>query len=164
MSAFSDLAKKPLAAPLLAVGGLLLAFAAWSLPVNLKALSPALLREAGAGTPTLAQFGRQLVDSEKIGPAAQVLAADDWDPIWDKCVDFDRGSKGPHSHAFGDVLDRLDLPPGRNLAQFSVIKGVRKQVRDVARNASVAAFGASAGLDNFARQHRAARLQNITVS
>ena len=75
MSAFSDLAKKPLAAPLLAVGGLLLAFAAWSLPVNLKALSPALLREAGAGTPTLAQFGRQLVDSEKIGPAAQVLAA-----------------------------------------------------------------------------------------
>jgi hypothetical protein len=34
-----------------------------------------LLREAGAGTPTLAQFGRQLVDSEKIGPATLVLAA-----------------------------------------------------------------------------------------
>ena len=75
MSAFADLAKKPLTAPLLVAGGLLLAFAAWSLPVNLKALSPALLREAGAGTPTLAQFGRQLVDSEKIGPAALVLAA-----------------------------------------------------------------------------------------
>jgi len=43
--------------------------------VNLKSLSPALLREAGAGTPSLAVFGRQLVDSEKIGPAALVLDA-----------------------------------------------------------------------------------------
>src|SRR5271165_3562980 len=75
MSAFADLVKKPLAAPLVAAAGLLLAFAAWSLPVNLKSVSPALLREAGAGTPSLAQFGRELVDSEKIGPATLTLAA-----------------------------------------------------------------------------------------
>lgn len=75
MSAKVSPVKKPLAAPLVAAAGLLLALAAWSLPVNLKSLSPALLREAGAGTPSVAQFGRQLVDAEKIGPAAQMLAA-----------------------------------------------------------------------------------------
>ena len=75
MSAMVPPGKKSLAAPLVAAAGLLLAFAAWSLPANLKSLSPALLREAGAGTPTLAQFGQKLVDSEKIGPAALTLAA-----------------------------------------------------------------------------------------
>ena len=75
MSAFAEVVKKPLTAPLLAVAGLALVFAAWSLPVNLKAVSTALLREAGAETPSLAQFGRQLVDSEKIGPARLTLAA-----------------------------------------------------------------------------------------
>jgi hypothetical protein len=75
MSATAPHARKPLAAPLVAVAGLLLVFAAWSLPANLKSLSPALLREAGAGTPSLSQFGRQLVESEKIGPATLALAA-----------------------------------------------------------------------------------------
>ncbi len=52
-----------------------MAFAAWMLPVNLKSVSPALLRAAGEGTSSLAEFGRGLVESEKIGPAALVLAA-----------------------------------------------------------------------------------------
>lgn len=47
----------------------------WALPVNLRALSPVLLREAGRGTPSLAEFGRELVESEKPGPAAMVLTA-----------------------------------------------------------------------------------------
>src|SRR6476619_2631276 len=55
--------------------GILVAIAAWLLPVNLKSISPALLRAAGAGTPTLGAYGRDLVDVEKIGPAALVLAA-----------------------------------------------------------------------------------------
>ena len=55
--------------------GVLLLVGSWTLPVNLKSLSPALLREAGRGTPSLADFGRQLVESEKPGPAAMVLAA-----------------------------------------------------------------------------------------
>ena len=55
--------------------GLVLTFAAWSLPANLKSTNPALLREAGQGTPTLGGFGRDLVDLEKLGPAALVLAA-----------------------------------------------------------------------------------------
>ena len=75
MSALTSPVKKPLAAPLVVAAGLLLVLAAWSLPANLKSLSPALLREAGAGTPTVATFGRQLVDSEKIGPATLTLAA-----------------------------------------------------------------------------------------
>ncbi len=48
--------------------------AAWSLPVNLKSVSPALLRAAGEGTSSVAAFGRDLVDFEKLGPAALVLA------------------------------------------------------------------------------------------
>ena len=75
MSEPAKAAKIPLTAPVLVVAGLLLAVAAWSLPVNLKSISPALLRAAGADTPSLAQFGRQLVESEKIGPATLTLAA-----------------------------------------------------------------------------------------
>src|SRR5882757_8797859 len=67
--------KKPVLAPIIVVIGLVLAVAAWTLPVNLKSVSPALLREAGDDTPSLAVFGRNLVESEKIGPAALVLEA-----------------------------------------------------------------------------------------
>ena len=55
--------------------GFVLLVGSWTLPVNLKSLSPVLLREAGRGTPSLADFGVQLVESEKPGPAALVLAA-----------------------------------------------------------------------------------------
>ena len=65
----------PATASVLVVLGLAVAFGAWMLPVNLKSVSPALLKAAGAGTPTLGAFGRDLVDAEKIGPAALVLAA-----------------------------------------------------------------------------------------
>lgn len=62
-------------APVLVLLGLVVAVGGWLLPVNVKSLSPSLLRAAGAGTPTLAAYGRDLVDVEKIGPAALVLAA-----------------------------------------------------------------------------------------
>ncbi len=75
MSASTVSAKRPLLAPLLVVAGLVVGVLAWTVPVNLKAVSPALLQEAGVDTPSLAAFGRQLVDSEKIGPAALVLDA-----------------------------------------------------------------------------------------
>lgn len=56
----------------LAVGVALLALA-WLLPVNVKSLNPALLREAGRGTPTVSGFGRELLQLDKPGPAALVL-------------------------------------------------------------------------------------------
>ena len=59
----------------LVLAGLVVAATAWQLPVNVKSVSPALLRAAGAGTASSAAFGRDLVDSEKIGPAALLLAA-----------------------------------------------------------------------------------------
>jgi hypothetical protein len=59
----------------LAFAGVVLLAGAWSLPVNLKSINPALLREAGQGTPSVTDFGQQLVESEKPGPAAMVLAA-----------------------------------------------------------------------------------------
>lgn len=53
---------------------LLLALLGWALPVNLKSVTPALLAAAGRDTPTVAAFGTDLRASEKLGPAALVLA------------------------------------------------------------------------------------------
>ena len=64
----------PMGAVWLAAGLLLIA-CAWMTPVNLKSLTPALLREAGRGTPTVADYGRQRIESEKLGSAQLVLAA-----------------------------------------------------------------------------------------
>lgn len=64
-----------LAAPVSVLAGLLLALAAWMLPVNLKSVTPALLKEAGVDTPSVTDLGQQLVAAEKIGPAELVLVA-----------------------------------------------------------------------------------------
>ena len=58
----------------LALGLGLLALA-WLVPVNVKSLNTALLREAGRDTPTAAGFGRDLLELDKPGPAALVLEA-----------------------------------------------------------------------------------------
>ncbi len=55
--------------------GLALLVAAWLLPINMKSLTPSLLQAAGRGTPSVAQFGRQKLQSEKLGPAELILAA-----------------------------------------------------------------------------------------
>jgi hypothetical protein len=78
----------------LAAAGVALAVLAWMLPVNLKSVNPALLKAAGAGTPSLAEFGRQLADAEKIGPAALVLAAA-------------QSVGDPHAPALADDLAKL---------------------------------------------------------
>lgn len=57
------------------LSGLLVLAAAWIVPVNLKSVTPALLRAAAADTPSPARFGRQLLDRERPGPAALALAA-----------------------------------------------------------------------------------------
>jgi hypothetical protein len=56
----------------LAVGVGLLVLA-WLMPVNVKSLNPALLREAGRDTPSVSGFGRELLELDKPGPAALVL-------------------------------------------------------------------------------------------
>ena len=67
--------KTPPAAPALILAGLAIAVLAWLLPVSLKSISPGLLKAAGQGTPSLASYGRDLVDTEKIGPASFLLSA-----------------------------------------------------------------------------------------
>jgi len=94
MSASAHPGKPRLAAPILVLAGLAIAIGASLVPVNLKSVSPTLLKAAGQGTPSLAEFGRQLVDSEKIGPAALVLAAA-------------RTVGDPQAPALGRALDRL---------------------------------------------------------
>jgi hypothetical protein len=81
-------------APVLVVFGLAIAIGAWLLPVNLKSVSPALLEAAGRGTPSLGAYGRDLVDVEKIGPAALVLAAA-------------RASNDPRAPALSTALDQF---------------------------------------------------------
>jgi hypothetical protein len=73
----------------LGVGLLLLA---WLLPVNVKSLNTALLREAGRETRTVAGFGRELLELDKPGPAALVLEAA-------------RKAGDPGADALGDLLD-----------------------------------------------------------
>lgn len=63
------------AAPALVFAGALVAVLAWLLPVSLKSVSRALLRSAGEDTPSLSAFGRDLVESEKLGPALFFLEA-----------------------------------------------------------------------------------------
>jgi hypothetical protein len=94
MNASEPIPKNPPAALLLVVAGLVIAIGAWLLPVNLKSVSPALLRAGGEGTASLTDFGRQLVESEKIGPAALVLAAA-------------RRIEAPGAPALGAALDHL---------------------------------------------------------
>jgi hypothetical protein len=55
--------------------GLGLLLLAWLLPVNVKSLNTALLREAGRDTPTVAGFGGDLLALDKPGPAALALEA-----------------------------------------------------------------------------------------
>ncbi len=73
MSPLQEPHKTSPAAPALVFAGALIAVFAWLLPVSLKSVSKGLLRSAGAGTPSVAAFGRDLVDSEKIGPALFLL-------------------------------------------------------------------------------------------
>ena len=70
---------------------------AWLLPVSLKSVSRGLLRSAGEGSPSVAAIGRDLVDSEKIGPARLVLDA--------AVAVGDPGAPGL-GHALGDLSSR----------------------------------------------------------
>ena len=75
MSSSKDSSKIPPLAPSLIFAGLAIAVVAWLLPVSLKSISRSLLASAGEGTPSLAAYGRDLVDAEKIGPAWFLLSA-----------------------------------------------------------------------------------------
>lgn len=57
----------------LALGAALL-LAAWAVPVHLRSLAPALLREAGAGTATLGDLVDARLDAAQPGPAALLLS------------------------------------------------------------------------------------------
>ncbi len=67
--------RNPLLGAVWLAAGLLLLACAWMTPVNLKSLTPALLREAGRGTAGVADYGRQRIESEKLGSARLILEA-----------------------------------------------------------------------------------------
>jgi hypothetical protein len=73
MRASDQIERRRPAGPAWVAAGVVLVALAWLLPVHPRALAPAVLRSAGEGTATVAGFGRQLVETEKIGPAAMVL-------------------------------------------------------------------------------------------
>jgi len=94
MSSSQEALKTPPAAPALVFAGAVIAVVAWLLPVSLKSVSKGLLRSAGAGTASVAAFGRDLVDSEKIGPAMFML-------------DVSKAVGDPQAPALGRALDAL---------------------------------------------------------
>jgi hypothetical protein len=94
MTSSQEALKTPPAAPALVFAGAVIAVVAWLLPVSLKSVSKGLLRSAGAGTASVAAFGRDLVDSEKIGPARFML-------------DVSRSVGDPQAAALGSALDAL---------------------------------------------------------
>lgn len=55
--------------------GLGLLAIAWLMPVNVKSLNTALLKEAGRGTQSVSRFGRDLLEIDKPGPALLALEA-----------------------------------------------------------------------------------------
>lgn len=61
------------AGPIAVLAGILVGIAAWLLPAHFRSLPPALLRSAGHGSHTVAEFGEGLVAQEKIGAASLVL-------------------------------------------------------------------------------------------
>jgi hypothetical protein len=115
----SEIHRISAAAPALVLAGVVVAALAWMLPVSLKSVSKGLLRSAGAGTPSVAAFGRDLVDSEKIGPAFFLLetakAVDDpRAPALERALD-DLSSRQPALVAWGGWDASLD--PLFNLRQ-----------------------------------------------
>ncbi|HEY9154800.1 MAG TPA: hypothetical protein VIM69_06705 [Opitutaceae bacterium] len=86
----------PIAAVWLCVGVAVICLA-WLTPVHLKAISEPVLERAGAGTPSVAGFGEQLLDSEKLGPAQMVLQAAQQvkDP---RASDLERGIQQMETH------------------------------------------------------------------
>jgi hypothetical protein len=94
------------------LAGALVAVLAWLLPVSLKSVSRGLLRSAGADTASVAAFGRDLVDSEKIGPALMLLktanAVDDpRAPALERALD-ELSSRQPGLAAWGGWDPALD--------------------------------------------------------
>jgi len=47
----------------------------WAFPINLRSVPPSLLAVAGEGGPSISEAGRQLLEREKLGPAALFAAA-----------------------------------------------------------------------------------------
>ena len=63
----------PLPAVIWFLVGALLVAGAWLVPVNFKSITPALLEAAGERTPAVSALGEQLLETDKLGPAALVL-------------------------------------------------------------------------------------------
>jgi hypothetical protein len=123
MSPPQEVRRTPSAAPALVFAGAVIAVVAWLLPVSLKSVSRGLLRSAGANTPSVAAYGRDLVDSEKIGPAVFFLdvakAVDDpRAPALDRALSdlsARQPARGEHARAhvpasLGGPRDRPDVP------------------------------------------------------
>jgi hypothetical protein len=73
------------------VAGIAVLVAAWLIPVNLKSLTAAVLERAGQDSPSVAKFGKQVLDSEKLGPAQLIqnaarLVDDPEAPVLDRSI------------------------------------------------------------------------------
>jgi len=155
-------------APALVFAGAVVAVIAWLLPVSLKSVSRALLRSAGDGTPSLSAFGRDLVESEKLGPAHFFLEAsrrlgDPGAAGLEQAVD-QLSSKQPALVAWGgwdpslDPLFNLRRPSGRTASTpvlaFLLPGSARETVRAYLSNSGSLGVQAVLRTRNVARTGR----------
>lgn len=156
------------------LAGLVLGGAAWLLPVNLKSVTPALLQAAGEGTPGVADLGAQLLDAEKIGPSALVLATaqavgDPQAPGFEERLARESG-RIPELVAWGgwdpflDPLFNLKENTGRTestpVLAFFITREAREALRAYlgnSRSQGVRAVLATGGIDRTTRFVPAAR-------
>jgi len=135
--------RTPPAAPALVLLGVVVAVLAWLLPVSLKSVSRGLLRSAGTGTLSVAAYGRDLVDSEKIGPARLLLevAKGVGDPRTDalqRALD-DFASRQPALVAWGgwdpalDPLFNLRQNTGHDASTPIITFLITEHARDIVR-------------------------------
>ncbi|HEY0945213.1 MAG TPA: hypothetical protein VGD81_08085 [Opitutaceae bacterium] len=162
------------------IAGLVVILAAWLAPVNLKSVTPALLQAAGRGTSSVATFGGQLLDSEKLGPAALVLetARAIHDPGASAlAVRLEReASRQPELVAWGgwdpflDPLFNLKENTGRSqstpVLSFFIAERARRSLRDYlsnSRSQGVRAVLATRAIDRTTRFVPAGRAGGQTL-
>ncbi|HEY3755075.1 MAG TPA: hypothetical protein VGL42_02890 [Opitutaceae bacterium] len=156
--------------PLGVVLGVIIGVGAWLIPDHFRSISPGLLSAAGHGTSSVIEFGNQLVDRERIGPAKEVLdtareiSAPGAEDLARRLGDLQK--RQPEFAAWGgwdpflDPLFNLRAPSGHTESTPVMTFFITQQGRDALRNylGTSGSIGVQAILRTRTLGYRAAHL------